>query len=289
MKRTIKVFAFCYFLSLLVVTMLCNVSVNAVDLTSNSNSLLDVIDAQNAKEELLKHIENAEDPDFFLDSTPNQLVFKRHLMGIWYYDGITQLQDPNGIPQFFDNVISDKEKQSLSYIVIGEEITSVFLRPQGSSPAVVTEKLQNAPNYIQDIMNEKVIQLSTITDVKDYKNIVCIDGYLSHQGAVVYYLTETGGTVLYYKDEYSQAQVFSFIDFQNYACAYKQYITSYDLNYTANGSPKVGVISFLEFVNNQPEQKASSNVHTEFFFGTFIVMLIIVVGVWVWWKKRVET
>ena len=288
MKTAIKVFVFCSFFSILIVAMLCYVSANGIGFPSNRNGLLEVIDAQNTKEELLNQLENTADSDLSLADIQNQVILKCHLMGIWYYDGITQLQDPNEIPQYFDNLESNNGKQFLSYLVIGEEVTSVHFRSQGSTYTVESEKLQNTPNYIQDIMDAKVFQSTAITDIKDYENIVCIDGYPSHWGAVVYYLTKTGGTVLYYPNEYSEAQVFRFLDFQRYAHAYKQYITSYDFNYSANGSPKVGDISFLDFVNDLPAQKEPSYMDLRFVIGFFVV-IVIIAGIWVYMKKKLKT
>lgn len=129
-------------------------------------------------------------------------------------------------------------------------LTDTPYRVKFGQGQVVKDEVSDAPQYIKDIR-----ALSNQVEINGKQSVVtgvyCFDGNNSHNGIIVYVLTQTEALVRYYDHPYSEALLFSEGDFRTYASDYYTYITSYENNYDEFGEPTGGgMLSFKDFISS---------------------------------------
>ena len=98
---------------------------------------------------------------------------------------------------------------------------------------------------------QKISKSMTILDTACIvTNIYFFDGFTSHMGASVYYITTEGNFVKYYKDKLSEGVWFTETDYRYFAAQYYNYLISPENNYNEDGEPVGGTLSFLDFITN---------------------------------------
>ena len=98
-----------------------------------------------------------------------------------------------------------------------------------------------------------IYKISTNMTVSDTSctvtGIYFFDGFSSHMGACVYYLTSEENFVKYYQDELSEGIWFKESEYNSFAEQYYSYLISPENNYNEDGEPMGGgTLSFLEFI-----------------------------------------
>ena len=117
-------------------------------------------------------------------------------------------------------------------------------------------KIGSSPNGVMSMPVNDIQMLSKDMTILDttcaVTNIIYFDGFSSHMGASVYYITTNGNFVKYYRTEYSEGVWFTENDYRNFAAQYYDYLISPENNYDENGEPiGGGTLSFLDFVSNE--------------------------------------
>lgn len=149
---------------------------------------------------------------------------------------IVELAD---LSKTIDYIVFEKSPVRLRMYDLDADYT-IGLSPNSTSTKPVSD--------IQKFSNNMTILDTTCTVI----NIYYFDGFSSHMGASVYYLTTNGNFVKYYKDELSEGVWFTEDDYRRFATQYYDYLTSPENNYDENGEPiGGGTLSFLDFITNE--------------------------------------
>lgn len=120
-----------------------------------------------------------------------------------------------------------------------------------SNNCEATKVSEELPQYINDIIG---LSNHITCGEKQFaiKGVYCFDGSDSHDGIIVFILTDECTIVKYYEYPHSEAILLSETDFQVYANDYYEYLTSYDHNFNENGEPVGGgTLSFKAFIDSR--------------------------------------
>lgn len=117
------------------------------------------------------------------------------------------------------------------------------------------------PTYLKDLASSDGKSCTILGKTRTIANVICFDGTASYDGIAVYYMTDTNETfVRYYDSRTSNAAEFTLADYQKYAVAYNNYLTSDEHNYDENGNLLYGdSIPFTQFI--QSEELMNAEYH----------------------------
>lgn len=151
--------------------------------------------------------------------------------------------------------------KTIDYIVFDN--SPVRLRMYESNTEV---KIGSSPNGVMSMPVNDIQMLSKDMTILDttcaVTNIIYFDGFSSHMGASVYYITTNGNFVKYYRNEYSEGVWFTENDYRNFAAQYYGYLTSPENNYNEHGEPiGGGTLSFLDFIATVVNETPSAGVN----------------------------
>jgi len=146
--------------------------------------------------------------------------------------------------------------------IVSKELISIGFSPEKSSL-----------NYTNDI-KEMSSNFEIFGRQCQILNIYCFDGFSSHQGASIYFVTDQGTYIKHYENKHSNGIWFEEEQYKKYADEYYNYLISQENNYTENGEPiGGGNLSFISFINksnnssgtivNKPENNTEQNSNTE--------------------------
>ena len=155
-------------------------------------------------------------------------LVKINYIPIWYHAG-----------ESIDDLIKTAERTwQETYIVLDKKPFGTFAKSSGENKIICKSNIYDeTPMFLTDLINSSVLHSKLSPSNISYTNVLCFDAVKSHQGVVVYYISEENAIVYYYEDYSSNALQFTLGDFQKYGTEYYEYITSYEYNYNKNGEP----------------------------------------------------
>lgn len=153
-----------------------------------------------------------------------------------------------------------QNKKTEDFYVFSDKIFRISIwEADGEISISEIDEERETPVFIEDL--KSLDGVTTICNKEcAMENIICFDGIASHDGIVVYYVTDKGTFVKYYDSYTSQAMTYEEKDFSKYAQEYYKYSTSSKNNYFMDGSPICGDTSFAYYMENREELNADDNI-----------------------------
>lgn len=254
--------------------------------TIKTNSIIDVINKQGDKDELLESINTyKQNGNMFEYDIADKVVLRAMFDPVWACGDLVEITDSSEIMSCIETTENHgRFEKDKGYVVLDEipVVVGSYIENGEFIVELGSRTYEAVPTFIQDIQNDFVIR----SDEDIYSRIISFDATNSYNGITVYYIKENGGgTVLYYEDYESEAYEFDFVSFQSYLKAYYEYKFSYENTHNENGEPLNGRnLPFTEFVKMNPNDlfvsEKQENKNTYFVAGAIICILVaaIIIG-----------
>lgn len=152
---------------------------------------------------------------------------------------------PDQMEQSLEDIVPAKVSRNRWYIVFDEK--PIIMKTSGTDPLRITIRyLDAALPFVRDVLNIKPTMkiLGTRCKVRDvFLTNGCDDPY----EVLVYYDTDQGVFVRYYKDETSSGEWFTGRSFADYAHKYNEYLR--ENAYNDSGEPLSGQLPFRDYLD----------------------------------------
>ena len=138
----------------------------------------------------------------------------------------------------------DKKKDQLH--ILNERACTLKYYSSGSEFGL-GDFYKKTPTYVQDILNGQQRQVILGEEVV-IRNVLAFVLVKAVEEVEIVYETDQGIFVRFYENQYAQAVEFRWEDYIPLAIAYREYMQSYERNYSPDGEPLYGGnVPFLEY------------------------------------------
>lgn len=173
--------------------------------------------------------------------------------------------DNEPIIKIYNEIYWDRSNASLNEVLLYAEQATAFdyvalnqnirLRKIISNEVVSIgySSEKSSINYIDDIK-----EITSDFEIHGKRcqilNIYCFDGFSSHQGASIYFITKQGIYIKYYENKYSNGIWLKEEEYKKYSDEYYHYLISKENNFNENGEAiNGGNLSFIDFLTDHTD------------------------------------